>query len=99
MAFVGAICVGLSLGAEVDLLAYLAGRYFGLKSFGATYGFLFSAVLVGTALGPLAFGIGFDTTGSYIGILTICVAINILAVVLAAFLGKYPDWEKSATER
>ena len=96
MAFVGAICVGLSLGAEVDLLAYLTGRYFGLKSFGATYGFLFSAVLVGTAIGPLAFGIGYDTTGSYVGILTICVGINILAVILAGFLGKYPDWEKPA---
>ena len=96
MAFVGAICVGLSLGAEVDLLAYLTGRYFGLKSFGATYGLLFSAILTGTALGPLAFGIGFDTTGSYIGILTICVGINIVAVILAAFMGKYPDWEKPA---
>ena len=96
MAFVGAICVGLSLGAEVDLLAYLTGRYFGLKSFGTTYGLLFSAILTGTALGPLAFGIGFDTTGSYIGILTICVGINILAVILAAFMGKYPDWEKPA---
>ena len=94
MAFIGAICVGLSLGAEVDLLAYLTGRYFGLKSFGATYGLLFSAILTGTALGPLAFGIGFDTTGSYIGILTICVGINIVAVILAAFMGKYPDWEK-----
>ncbi len=96
MAFIGAICVGLSLGAEVDLLAYLTGRYFGLKSFGTTYGLLFSAVLLGTALGPLAFGIGFDTTGSYIGILTLCVAINIVAVILSAFLGKYPDWEKSS---
>ena len=96
MAFIGAICVGLSLGAEVDLLAYLTGRYFGLKSFGATYGLLFSAILTGTALGPLAFGIGFDTTGSYIGILTICVGINIVAVILAAFMGKYPDWEKPA---
>ncbi len=95
MAFIGAICVGLSLGAEVDLLAYLAGRYFGLKSFGTTYGLLFSAVLTGTAIGPLAFGIGFDTTGSYVSILTICVGINILAVIMTAFMGKYPDWEKN----
>ena len=94
MAFFGAVCIGLSLGAEGDLLAYLVGRYFGLKSFGAAFGFLFSAVLVGTALGPLAFGIGFDTTGSYTGILTICVGLNILAVILTAFLGNYPDWEK-----
>ena len=97
MAFVGAICVGLSLGAEVDLLAYLTGRYFGLKSFGATYRLpVLCRIGRHGSLGPLAFGIGYDTTGSYVGILTICVGINILAVILSAFLGKYPDWEKPA---
>ena len=33
-AFVAAILVGLSIGAEIDLLAYLSGRYFGLRHFG-----------------------------------------------------------------
>jgi len=94
LAFLGAILVGLSLGAEVDLLAYLTGRYFGLKTFGATYGLLFAAILTGTALGPLAFGVGYETTGSYTSILVICVAINVLAVALTALLGPYPDWEK-----
>ena len=70
VAFLAAIMVGLSLGAEVDLLAYLTGRYFGLRTFGATYGLLFAAILTGTALGPLAFGIGFESTGSYVGIIT-----------------------------
>ncbi len=94
VAFLAAIMVGLSLGAEVDLLAYLTGRYFGLRTFGATYGLLFAAILAGTALGPLAFGIGFESTGSYVGILSICVGINILAVIFTALLGPYPDWEK-----
>jgi MFS family permease len=94
-AFTGAIMLGLSLGAEVDLLAYLTGRYFGLRSFGTTYGLLFAAILTGTAIGPLAFGVGFEMTGSYVGILTICVAINVLAVVMTALLGPYPDWEKA----
>ena len=98
MAFLAAILVGLSLGAEVDLLAYLTGRYFGLRTFGATYGLLFAAILTGTALGPLAFGIGFESTGSYTRILTICVGINILAVALTALLGPYPDWEKTGEE-
>lgn len=93
-AFVGAILIGLSLGAEVDLLAYLAGRYFGLRSFGMVYGLLFSAILLGTALGPWVFGKAFEVTGSYVSILTICVGINLLAVALTGFLGKYPDWEK-----
>ncbi len=93
-AFFAAILLGLSLGAEVDLLAFMTGRYFGLRSFGAIYGLLFAAILTGTALGPLAFGIGFETTGSYVGIISICVGINIVAVILTGMLGPYPDWEK-----
>jgi len=96
VAFLAAIMVGLSLGAEIDLLAYLAGRYFGLRTFGTTYGLLFAAILTGTALGPLAFGIGYETTGSYVDILNICVGINILAIGMTALLGPYPDWEKDA---
>lgn len=95
MAFLAAFMVGLSLGAEVDLLAYLTGRYFGLKSFGSTYGLLFAAILAGTALGPLAFGIGFELTGSYTAILVLCVIINLVAVGLTSLLGKYPDWERA----
>lgn len=93
-AFAAAIMVGLSLGAEIDTLAYLIGRYFGLRAFGSTYGLLFAAVLTGTAVGPVAFGFGFEATGSYVGILTFCVAANIVAVVLMGLLGPYPDWEK-----
>ncbi|MFO1377862.1 MAG: MFS transporter [Steroidobacteraceae bacterium] len=93
MAFMAAFLVGLSLGAEVDLLAYLTGRYFGLKSFGSTYGLLFAAILAGTALGPLAFGVGFELTGSYTEILLVCIVINLLAVAITGLLGRYPDWE------
>jgi MFS family permease len=98
VAFVAAILVGLGLGAEVALLAYLAGRYFGLRSFGTTYGLLFAAILTGSALGPLVFGIGFETTGSYVGIISICVVLNVVAVIVTVFLGRYPDWEKLADE-
>lgn len=94
-AFAAAVLLGLSLGAEVDLLAYLAGRYFGLRSFGTVYGLLFSAILLGTAAGPLAFGVGFDLTGSYESIIAICVLVNIAAVILTGFLGRYPDWESA----
>lgn len=94
-AFGAAVMVGLSLGAEIDILAYLTGRYFGLRAYGATYGLLFSAVLVGTATGPFVFGLGFDLSGSYDDVLLLCVGINIVAVLLTALLGRYPDWEKA----
>lgn len=97
-AFIGAFLIGLSLGAEVDLLAYLTGRYFGLKSFGSAYGLLFGAILVGTAVGPLVFGLGFEISGSYVGVLTACVGINIAAVFLTGMLGRFPDWDKADEE-
>lgn len=95
VAFFAAILIGLSLGAEIDILAFLASRYFGLRAYGTVYGLLFAAVLFGTATGPFVFGLGFDLSGSYDAVLAGCVLINILAVVLTSLLGPYPDWEKA----
>ena len=99
LAFAAAILVGLSLGAEVDMVAYLAGRYFGLKSFGATFGLLFGAVLVGITLGPVAFGYTYEGMGSYVDVLWVSVGCNVLAILLMAVLGPFPDWGAAAQER
>jgi MFS family permease len=40
--FAGAFLVGFGLGAEADIIAYLLGRHFGLRSFGTAFGFAFS---------------------------------------------------------
>ncbi|GAM04290.1 MFS transporter [Novosphingobium sp. MBES04] len=60
-----AVLIGLTLGAEVDVIVYLATRHFGLKAFGALYGGLLVALSVGTALGPLAASAVYDRTGGY----------------------------------
>ena len=57
--------VGLTLGAEIDVIVYLATRHFGLKAFGALYGGLLVALSVGTATGPLAASAIFDRYGAY----------------------------------
>jgi MFS family permease len=87
--------IGLSLGAEVDILAYLTSRYFGLKAFGTIYGMFFAAVLFGTAFGPVSFGLAFERTGTYVDILVVCVLLNVIALGVTAFLRPYPDWEKA----
>lgn len=60
-----AIMLGLTLGAEVDVIVYLTTRFFGLKNFGALYGGLLAALSIGTAIGPLIASMIFDRTGSY----------------------------------
>jgi predicted MFS family arabinose efflux permease len=56
---------GLTVGSEVDVIAYLAAKHFGLKNFGALYGVLQVALGAGTAFGPLAAGHVYDQYGSY----------------------------------
>ena len=60
-----AILVGMSLGAEVDLIVYLASRYFPPRYFGRAYGFLYSAFLIAVALSPLVYAQFRELIGSY----------------------------------
>ena len=92
-----AVLLGVSMGAEIDLLAYLAGRYFGLSSFAAIYGLLFSAFLVGTALGPWAYGAAYDANGSYRLMLGVGGACCALAAILAAFLPRWKQTQAAAS--
>jgi cyanate permease len=87
--FAGALFVGLGLGAEVDLIAYLISRYFGLRAFGRIYSSVFSAFALAGALGPLIMGVGFDLTGSYRGPLASFFAATLVAAVLMTRLGPY----------
>ncbi len=91
--FFAAAMIGISLGAEIDLLAYLASRYFGLRHCGSNYGLLLAAVLLSGGLGPVAFGAWFDATGSYVGLLQLCVVGNVIAIIVTVLLRPYPDWE------
>ncbi len=90
-AVISAALIGLGVGAEVDLIAYLTARYFGLKSFGEVYGYLFAIFCVGTALGPLAMGTGQTMLGSYDLVLLIFVGCMVVSCLLMCFVSKYPD--------
>lgn len=60
-----AVFIGLTLGAEIDVIVYILTRYFGLRAFGALYGSLLVALSLGTAIGPLVAARVFDTVQSY----------------------------------
>ena len=93
--FFAAVLIGFSIGAEVDLLAYLTTRYFGLRSFGEVYGLMFAALLFGTSFGPLAYGMAFESYGSYAEILVLSAVLTGIAAVLTALLPQFPQFEKS----
>ena len=60
-----AVFVGMSLGAEIDLIVFLASRYFAPQHFGRTFGLLYSTFLVGVALSPPVYALLHEAEGSY----------------------------------
>src|SRR4051812_13667903 len=89
VALAGAFLVGLGMGAEVDVIAFLMSRYFGVQSLGATVGFAFAAFVIAGGLGPLLMGVAFDRTGSYRVPLAAFGVAAIAAAVLVTRLGPY----------
>ena len=98
IALVAAFLVGVGMGAEVDIIAYLMSRYFGLRALGSAFGYGFGSYALGGALGVLLMGAGFDLTHSY----TVPLAGFFLAMVMAAVLmirlGPYQYAAKQAGE-
>lgn len=96
--YAAAILLGLAIGAESDLLAYLNSRYFGLRAIGGIFGLQSAAYMGGTALGPILYGIAYVHTGSYVTILYTAIGVVIFAITLTAFLRPFPTWEHPAQE-
>ena len=84
-----AVLVGLGIGAEVDIIAYLTSRYFGLRSYGAIFGWLWAVFGVSGGLGAYLMGFGFDKTGSYVGPLIGFFCAAVLSTLLIVSLGPY----------
>ena len=60
-----ALCFGLAIGAEVDMLGFFVSRYFGRRTFGTLYGLIFALFALGIGVGPAILGFGYDHFHSY----------------------------------
>lgn len=87
---VSALLLGGSLGAEVDMLAYLTSRYFGLRCFAQIFGTIFAMVMVSMGLGPVIFGAVFDATGSYSAVIAAGVPACLFAILTVSLLAPRP---------
>lgn len=89
LAFAGAFLSGLGMGAEVETMAYMMSRYFGLAAFGTSYGVAFGAFMISGSAGVLLMGAGYDRFHSYTAPLaSFCVAM-VLTTILLTRLGQY----------
>lgn len=90
-AVIVAIFIGLAAGAELDMMAYLTGRYFGPRHYAAIFGGIYAAFTVGAGIAPVIFGGFAQSSGSYDSILTISIGLCVLSMVLFLLMGKYPE--------
>jgi MFS family permease len=82
-AVLSAMCIGLAVGGESDVIAYLVRRYFGLKQYSRIYGTFFSLFGAGSAIGPAATAWGVShTSGGYGTVLWVHVAVLIVTGLL-----------------
>ena len=51
--YVGAFAMGLTIGAELDILAYTMSRYFGIASFGRCYSLAYSFMILSGGASPV----------------------------------------------
>ncbi|PEQ13915.1 MFS transporter [Novosphingobium sp. PC22D] len=77
---------GFTVGAEVDVIAFLATRQFGLKHYGVIFGSIVTAMAAGGAIGPLAAGAAHDHFGSYSQFLTLTIALMVASALAVATL-------------
>ena len=86
---VGVVLFGLGLGTEIDLIAFLASRYFGQRAFGELYGYFFMVFGLGSSIGRALGGYVFDLTGSYNAAFAGAAVLLVAAVILVNRLGAY----------
>ena len=98
VAIIGAICLGFAAGAESDLIAYLAGRYFGMANYGTLYGFLYMAFGLGSSFSPALYGYAYVKYGSYTPVLTVAGGLLLFGSCLLLLLGRYPILNEVAAE-
>lgn len=90
LAIVAAILIGMAAGAELDLLAFLTVRYFGLRGYGKTYGLLYAGVALAGGTGPMAFSYVYQVAGSFDTSFAIAAGLFLIGGPAALLLGRYP---------
>ena len=97
-AVMSAVVLGLATGAETDLIAFLAGRYFGMAHYGRIYGMLYVPFGLASSVSPAVYGWVRDATGDYDAMLYVAMGLFIAGALMLLGLGRYPEFS-AATAR
>ncbi|WP_313808416.1 MFS transporter [Sphingobium sp.] len=95
--FYGAVLmIGLGQGAEIDIVAFMIARYFGLRSYATIYSLSTLGIALGVALGATLIGKAYDVFGDYSIALMAASGSFFLAAICYLMMGRYPPEERLA---
>jgi MFS family permease len=89
MVYVSACLIGLVVGAEFDVLAFMIKRYFGIVAYGKLYGVIFAVFQFGAGIGAAALPMSRGYFGSYTPGLYAFGIILVLSAVVFSRMGAY----------
>ena len=87
--YAAAICVGLGIGAEADLLTYSMSRYFAAGSLGRALGAVWIFWAWGNGVGVFLGSLSYDLTGDYNSAMLAFAVLSLLSAGLILRLGPY----------
>jgi predicted MFS family arabinose efflux permease len=87
--------IAVASGLEVELVAFLVVRYFGLKAYASIYGVLYGIFALATGAGAIGFGALFDAVGSYGPALASCGLLLVASAGAMLCLGPYRYYEQA----
>lgn len=86
---IGSVLCGFGIGAQIDLMPFLVGRYFGLKSFGVMLGVLHGVFSAFSGFGAFISGMSFDWFASYMPAFILYEILLLVICVTFLFFGPY----------
>lgn len=89
---VAALLIGFAMGAEFDLVTYLATRHLGLRRFGVLFGIIMVPMAAGTATGPLTASAIHDAFHGYDPFLGLAMPMLAAGALLLTLLGPLPTF-------
>ena len=97
MAVIALVLLGLGQGAEIDVVAFMIARYFGMRSYASIYGISVFCIAVMVAVQGSLIGLSYDYFGNYNVALIVAAGCFVLAALSYLGMGRYPTQLAAAT--
>ncbi|KGE03926.1 MFS transporter [Pseudohaliea rubra] len=82
--------IGFAAGAELDLMAFLVARYFGLLHYAKIYAVLYATLAICSGTAPMLFAFAYDLTASYDFGFLVATGLFLVSATVVLSLGSYP---------